>query len=63
MEIREQEGEVKTTSRLRVWLLTTFKGYKVKLRITSSPKFTIFRTVAYKNTWVLQPPDDGTETG
>jgi len=59
MEIPEKKGEIKTMSRLCAWWLTTFKGYKVKLCIRSSPKFTIFRTVSYKNTWVLERIDGG----
>ena len=55
MDILEKDGDVRTTSHLRAWWLTTFKGYELRIQVKRSPKRTIFGRIAYKNTWVLQP--------
>jgi len=49
--------EVITTSRLRAWWLTSFRGYGVA-KTFEVPRQVAFGRIAYANTWRLKPPPD-----
>jgi len=48
------QGEIRTTSRFRVWWLCTFRGYTVKSR-SRTPRAILFGRVQYNTEWVLSP--------
>jgi len=52
------KGSITTTSRVRVWWLTTVGGYRVenKRRV---PNENAFGELYYKNTWVLVKDGEG----
>ena len=49
-----KEGRVKTTSKLYVAWLSTFRGYKVEAR-TQTPLGYSMGRLRYKTSWVLRP--------
>lgn len=51
-----REGSVKTSSSLRKWWLTKFKGYKVET-VADHPNGYVLGRVKYTRTWVLRPPE------
>ena len=55
----EQEGTVKTHSRVHAWWLTKCRGYRLE-RLEESPNSISFGQVVYKRTWWLKR-DDGKE--
>ena len=53
------EGSITTSSRVRVWYLTTFRGYEVFSQ-HRLPKQNSFGEIYYRNSWVLtKAADDG----
>ncbi len=57
----ERPEEVRTHSALRAWWLCKVGGYRLKLQIKSEPVPTVFRSIRFKKTWVLELPgsDEG----
>ena len=53
--IIETEGGVITSSRMKVWWLTTFQGYEVR-RVLSKPQQNPLGQVKYMNHWELDLP-------
>ena len=51
----QKQDEIRTSSRLRAWWLSKFKGYRIKLVIKKSPKPGILGGVKYESVWVLAP--------
>ena len=45
-------GSITTTSRLKVWFLTKFRGYRV-LSMHRLPKESSFGELYYRDSWVL----------
>lgn len=56
----ERNGTITTSSRIRVWFLKTFRGYRV-LTTRRTPMQSTFGEIYYRNTFVLakeEPPDE-----
>lgn len=56
--IVQRDGNITTSSRMRVWWLTTFQGYEVR-RVSAQPQKNPFGKVQLVNHWELRAaPDD-----
>lgn len=56
-----REGRVKTSSKLRMAWLSTFRGYKVETRTQTPMGYSLGR-LQYKTSWVLKPKEVKSET-
>lgn len=52
--LKKMKGTVETSSKLRLWWLSTMQGYEV-LEEKMSPRKGSFGRVSYVRVWVLKP--------
>ena len=52
-----KEGRVKTSSKLYMKWLSTFRGYKVETRMQMPKGYSLGR-LQYKTSWVLRPKEE-----
>lgn len=52
---RGEENVLCTTSRLKAWWLSLFKGYSIKC-VRREPRQASFGSLSYKSVWVLEEP-------
>ena len=57
--ILESSGGVTTSSRMRVWWLTTFQGYQVRC-VSAQPQKSSLGIVQFVNHWELEVPEEET---
>lgn len=55
------DGSITTTSRIRVWYLKRFRGYRV-LSMHRLPKQNSFGEIYYRNSWILVRDDADEES-
>ena len=56
-ELRVRGTPVITSSRLKVWWLSSFNGYGVK-RVSEIPRASPFGQIRYRRVWTLEPAED-----
>ena len=54
--IRRMDGTVETSSRMRMWWLNTFHGYRV-LEEKLTPRKGSFGRISYQRIWILRPDE------